>query len=169
MIQRRRLLLLIGPAAMLMTAAAAGAQTEPRAILDRLIGTTWRAVTIAGQPVGPVTGMGPFGPVTRTITSTLRFRSASRVAGNSGCNNYSGALSLVGDQIRIGALLSTLRGCWPDVVLEQEERFRAALVAAQRVSFDGPFLVLHPAHQGPTTRLARVRRPNRGAGGAAAR
>jgi heat shock protein HslJ len=163
MIQRRNMLMGAAAIPLAATTPATDALTEPQRILDRLVGTTWKAVTIAGDPVKPISGPASSGqPVTRTVTSTLGFPNSVRVAGHSGCNSYSGALSIVGDQIRITSLITTLILCWPPAVMDQEQRFLAALKAARRVSLDGAFLVLHPRRHGPTTRLVRVKEPSRG-------
>jgi heat shock protein HslJ len=162
MIQRRNML--VGSAAVLLAAAtrAAGAPAEPQALIDSLVGTVWQAVTVAGVAVKPIVGQDSFGqPVTRTVAPTLTFPSATQVAGHGGCNLYSGSLGIVGDRIRIGSLATTLMLCWPTAVMDQEQRFLAALKAARRVSRDGAYLVLHPSRQGPTTRLAPLEQPSR--------
>jgi heat shock protein HslJ len=63
-------------------------------------------------------------------------------------------MSIVGNRIRIVVYGMTLMACFPG--LDQERRFLAALAAARRIRFDGPFLVLHPSGQGAPTRFARV-------------
>jgi heat shock protein HslJ len=150
MVQRRNLLLIIGTAAVLVTAT--GAVTAPASersaklssILARLLGTTWRAVTIAGQPVAD------------DVTSTLTFESAVWVTGRAGCNAYFGSLSTAGGRLRMGPFGVTKMFCGWSGAMEQEARFLAALGTAERLGFEGRFLLLHPSGQGAPTRLVRV-------------
>jgi heat shock protein HslJ len=119
-------------------------------------------VTIAGRPV-ITTGMmaalptccAPR-PVTIPITPTLTFVSRDRVSGRSGCNGYSAPLSIVGNRIRIALRLGIFISCSTMEITDQEQRFLAALAAAERLAFVGPFLVLHPSGQGAPIWFARV-------------
>jgi heat shock protein HslJ len=156
MVQRRSLLLTIGTAAVLVTSTGVVAATASRrptklpSILARLIGTTWRAMSIAGEPVAD------------DVTSTLTFESAVRVTGRAGCNAYFGPLSTAGGRLRMGPLGVTKMFCGWSGAMAQEARFLAALGTAERLSFEDSFLLLHSPGQGAPTRLVRVKAMNRG-------
>ena len=166
----RRAILRQASAAALLVAAIGGAAATPaaaatdqRSIPARLAGTTWRAVTIAGRPVRPITDVNFFGdPVTVNPKPTLTFQvdEFGMVPVGAGCNSHAAFLSIVGHQIRISIVASTLMACLPKV-MDQERRFIAALRSAKRFTFDGPFLVLHPSGRGAPTRFVRVKAAER--------
>jgi heat shock protein HslJ len=151
MVQRRNLLLAVGATTVLMAstgafaATASGRSAKLPWILARLIGTTWQAVSIAGQPVAD------------DVTSTLTFESAVWVTGRAGCNAYFGSLSTAGGRLRMGPFGVTKMFCGWSGAMEQEARFLTALGTAERLSFEGRFLLLHPSGQGAPTRLVRVK------------
>lgn len=62
---------------------------------------------------------------------TLAFTDDGRVAGSTGCNRYAGQAYLDGDVVTVSAVRSTRRAC-PPSLMEQEQRFLAALGAAAR-------------------------------------
>lgn len=79
--------------------------------------TEWRLVEIEGQPVS--SGRSP----------TLRLVSADpRVQGNAGCNQFSGPYTLDGQNLRFGALISTMMGC---PLIELETRYLRALAGTR--------------------------------------
>lgn len=94
-----------------------------------LVGTTWQAETIAGQPV--LAG----------VVSTVSFAASDRIAGSGGCNRYGGALRREGGRLQVGPLVSTRMACAPEV-MAQEDRFLAAIEAAERFRREGARLFL---------------------------
>jgi heat shock protein HslJ len=89
-----------------------------------LAGTDWRLVSLgpAGAEVDIVSG----------TTVTLKFGEDGRAGGSTGCNSYGGAYEVRGDTISFGRLISTKRACLDQNANQQEQRFLAALEAAQR-------------------------------------
>ena len=89
-----------------------------------LTGTDWRLVSI-----------GPSGaemPVVTGTTVTLKFGEAGRASGSTGCNTYSGAYEVRGDNISFGRLVTTRRACVDQRANQQEQRFITALEMANR-------------------------------------
>jgi putative lipoprotein len=84
------------------------------------------------------------------VQSTLEFLADGRVAGSTGCNRYSGAVSIDGSAIRFGPLASTKMAC-PPPMMDQEQRFSQALAQSVRWRLDGGDLLLFDA--GGTQRL----------------
>ncbi len=62
-------------------------------------------------------------------TPTIEFGADGDVAGTTGCNRYSGKVTIDGDRITFGQLASTLIGC-EDAIAAQEQAFNAALTGA---------------------------------------
>ncbi|MEK0082220.1 META domain-containing protein [Benzoatithermus flavus] len=164
MIRRRDVLLALGTLALptVLLAPSIVAAKPPdgqQAILARLVGTTWRAVSILGQPVRPVTGTDFLGrPVTVTVASTLTFVSTVAIAGGAGCNRYGGPVRVDGGRLRIGPIVTTLIACAPARVMTQEKRFLAALLQGERLALRGFFLLLYSTGQPAPTRFVRVGR-----------
>jgi heat shock protein HslJ len=102
-------------AALLSAGSAAG---DPPAV--SLEGTAWLAEDIDNRGV------------LDRVQSTLVFGEPGRVAGNGGCNRYFGPVMVASDRISIGPLAATKRAC-PPAVMDQDDRFTAALMAS--VSF----------------------------------
>lgn len=120
-------------------AAAPGAGDGP--LPPGLVGTTWRAETIAGQPVAD------------GAASTLSFLADGRVAGLGGCNRYAGTIRAEDGRLRVGPLAATRMACDP-ALMDQEARFFAALEGTARLRRDGGFLLLEPEGAGEPSRLA---------------
>lgn len=87
-------------------------------------GTDWRLVSFgpAGGEAGLVAG----------TAVTLKFGEDGRASGSTGCNSYSGTYQVRGDNISFGRLISTRRACLDQNANQQEQRFLAALEAANR-------------------------------------
>jgi heat shock protein HslJ len=104
----------------------AQAQTGRNMSTDQRVvaGTDWRLVSLgpAGAEAGLVAG----------TTVTLRFGEDGRASGSTGCNSYSGTYQVRGDNIAFGRLISTRRACLDQNANQQEQRFLAALEAANR-------------------------------------
>ena len=73
-----------------------------------------------------------------TLTATF---TADTVAGNSGCNTYSGGYTLNGDQVTIGPLASTMKAC-SDAIMTQETQFLTALQTPATVETSGGTVTL---------------------------
>jgi heat shock protein HslJ len=99
----------------------------PAAVLQ---GPTWRLTTLRGQPVLEGT------------TVTAVFSSQGSVGGAAGCNSYSGTSQADAGSLKIGSLVSTTMACESDAVMQQEERYLAALPAATHYEVDGTQLRL---------------------------
>ncbi|MGW8225878.1 MAG: META domain-containing protein [Anaerolineales bacterium] len=68
---------------------------------------------------------------------TANFGEDGRLTGNAGCNNYSAAYEIDGDQITIGPAISTRMACGePEGVMEQEMAYLAALEVASSYQFE---------------------------------
>jgi len=101
-----------------------------------LPGTSWEA-TGYNNGKQAVTGM-----LTGT-TLTAVFGKDGSLSGNSGCNTYSGAYKLNGDQITIGPLASTMMACnEPAGVMEQEAQYLAAIQSAATYQIEGNVMQL---------------------------
>src|SRR5215510_782023 len=89
-----------------------------------LTGTEWRLVSFgpAGAEASLVAG----------TTVTLKFGADGRASGSTGCNSYGGTYQVRGDNISFGRLISTKRACLDQNANQQEQRFLAALEAANR-------------------------------------
>lgn len=102
------------------------------------VGPTWTLASIEGRP--PVSG----------TTITAEFSSDSRVAGKSGCNNYTGHAEADGGRLSVGLLASTMMACQSDGVMEQEARYLTVLQAATSYAIAGDELRLGPASSATT-------------------
>lgn len=105
-----------------------------------LAGSSWVAEAIDGQ------GMVGRPPI------TLTFENAERAVGSTGCNRYFAAVRMSERaRLRFGQPGSTRMAC-PPAVMEQEQRFLAAIEAVRGYRLDGTTLVLFDEQ-----RIARVR------------
>lgn len=84
-----------------------------------LDGTQWVLVEIDGEP--PISG--------RQIT--LGFEDGE-VRGHLGCNSFSGAFSLRGEDLEFGMLATTLMACVEDELMLQESRMHELLGNVER-------------------------------------
>jgi heat shock protein HslJ len=76
-------------------------------------------------------------------TLTASFGTDGNLSGNSGCNTFSGAYKVTGDQITIGPLASTMMMCSePEGVMDQEGQYLAALQSAAKYQIEGNVLQL---------------------------
>jgi heat shock protein HslJ len=125
-----------------ITAACAESGKDSK-MMDTLTGSTWLAEDIDGRGVldGP--------------PSTLSFEEGQRVAGSAGCNRFTGTAATDGERLRFGPLAVTKRMC-PPAVMDQEQRFLTALMAAEqyRLTEQG-FLVIQDATATPRLRFSR--------------
>jgi heat shock protein HslJ len=101
-----------------------------------LPGTSWEATGVNNGKQA-VTGM------LAGTTLTADFGKDGNLSGNAGCNTYSGAYKVNGDQITIGPLASTMMACEePAGVMEQETQYLAALQSAATYQIEGNVLQL---------------------------
>jgi putative lipoprotein len=108
-----------------------------------LVGGTWVAEDIDGAGV------------IDDAQSTVQFGNDGRISGRGACNGYSGTVDLKGAQIIIGQLVSTKMAC-PPAVMDQENRFMAALQATRTYRMDeGDKLVFCDATGKPRLRFSR--------------
>jgi putative lipoprotein len=108
-----------------------------------LVGGTWVAEDIDGAGV------------IDDAQSTVQFGNDGRISGRGACNGYSGTVDLKGAQIIIGQLVSTKMAC-PPAVMNQENRFLAALQAARTYRTDeNNKLILSDATGTPRLRFSR--------------
>jgi heat shock protein HslJ len=99
---------------------AAGAIADPA----RLQGPEWRVVEIGGQVV----------PSNARVT--MSFLPEGRIAGSSGCNRFTGGVTLAGATISVGAVAGTRMAC-PPPLMDLEARFLAVLQQAESWTLDG--------------------------------
>jgi len=89
---------------------------------------------------------------------TIRFDTNSRVNGSSGCNSYAGNYTLEGHVLSIGKnLVSTMRACIANSLMEQESRFLALLPQMTSVerSEEGKLILRSPDGRSMTFRPER--------------
>ena len=98
----------------------AGCGTRSAPLETGLTGTAWVLEDLAGA-----------GVVERG-RATLEFDEAGRASGKGSCNRYSGPVTLSGDRISFGPLISTKMACVEEALTAQEGRFLEALGRAER-------------------------------------
>ena len=109
--------------ATLAAAMASGCSTTAAGSRPELAGTSWLAEDIAAQGV------------IDNLQTTLSFESENRVVGNAGCNRYFGSVLIDADKLEFGPLGSTMMAC-PEAVMNQEQRFLAALESSRGYRLD---------------------------------
>ena len=105
-----------------------------------LAGSSWRAKTVAGEPVP------------EDIAVTLEFTAADRIAGRAGCNRYMGPIGVVDGRLRVGPLAGTRMAC-PEPQMALERAFLVVLDGASALRRDNSALLIESADGGPETRL----------------
>jgi heat shock protein HslJ len=101
-----------------------------------LAGTSWQVLTHNNGKQAVVN-------VISGTTLTAEFGKNGQVAGSSGCNTFSGAYQVNGNQINIGPLGSTKKNCnSPEGVMEQETQYLLALQTADNYIIQGHSLEL---------------------------
>lgn len=118
-------------AATLLAVGCASAGPAPPAgvALAPLEGTAWLAEDIDE------------GGVVDRVQSTLTFDAGQKVAGRAACNRYFGSFRQSGDAVEIKPGGATRMAC-PPAVMEQEDRFLAALSAVRKARREGDKLLL---------------------------
>lgn len=87
--------------------------------------------------------------------STLGFNDQGGVSGSGGCNQFNGPVEKWGATLTIGPLVSTRRACTP-ALMDQEDRFLAALEAVRTYRFDGPWLLMADGDGDDLLRFTRL-------------
>ena len=87
--------------------------------------------------------------------STIAFDDQGRVSGSGGCNQFNGPVSIEGSSLTFGPLASTRRAC-TEALMNQEDRFFAALDAARTYRYDGSYLFLSDQYGNDILRLTRL-------------
>jgi putative lipoprotein len=141
----RRCGALLAALALLGTAGAgwaddAGAEAGEPVSLRDLGGSNWRVEDIQGS-----------GVVDRTLSS-LGFR-GDGIVGSGGCNRFQGGVAVEEGRLVVGPLAVTRRAC-PAAVMDQEQRYLAALGQAARLERHGPRLHVLDADGARLLRLA---------------
>lgn len=125
--------------------AAAGPAPPAGAALAPLEGTAWVAEDIDGR-----------GVVDR-VQSTLLFDAGRKVAGRAACNRYFGTYQQSDDVVEIKPGGTTRMAC-PPAVMEQEDRFLAALGVVKKARREGDTLLLLDENGRVRVRLAPISR-----------
>jgi heat shock protein HslJ len=115
----------------LLGACAGSPPTAANPPVPELAGTQWTVSRIDGRDTLADTAL------------TVEFGVDGRVAGDSGCNVYSGPFVQNGASVNVGELLSTRRACAETNHQQQEDRMLAVLRSATRVELGANVLELH--------------------------
>ncbi len=137
--------------ALVMLAAAGGCATTEDSTMAitspaQLIGTEWWVEDIAG------------GGVIDNSRTTIGFPEDQRVAGSTGCNNYTGDIAIYADRMTFGVLAGTRRACVP-ALGNQEVKFYSTVdkVKSWMVTNGGQTLVLKDEAGDAVIRASRVK------------
>lgn len=138
----QRLPIVLALAGTLSLLAGCSPEPEPGSSANTAKTTDTADITATTQPVPSIEG-----PGWRLIpadggapVAMVRFE-AGRVHGFGGCNQFTGAYTIEGDQVKLDSLASTMMAC-DAAVMEAESTFLAALGGAHRLSFDAGQLTL---------------------------
>ena len=123
-------------------------QTERlRMRVDAFNSTDWALVEIDGRAM-----------IDR-VQSTIRFQENNRIVGWGGCNRYFATIRSGFNYFEVGPIGSTRRIC-PPVVMEQEERFFAALQKARSIRMQGDDLVIDSVGTQKPLKFGRLKKPD---------
>ncbi|MCU0805977.1 MAG: META domain-containing protein [Burkholderiales bacterium] len=135
---------LVLPAALtLALAACAGSNATTAGAPPSLPGTEWRLQELGGAKA-----------IANTEAS-LAFLDGNRASGSATCNRFTATYELSGSAIKFGPIATTRRACPPDLTA-QEDRFLAALQAAERVASAGPDLLVFSKGADKPLRFSRA-------------
>lgn len=112
--------------------------SEPPPSPEPLVGTAWTLTTIGGEG----------DTVSSTVAGTevtLTLGDDGTYGGSGGCNTYGGDYGVEGDELRLGPARATKMACPGEGVMEQEQRFLAALARVATFSVEGGSLTLSDA------------------------
>lgn len=102
------------------------------AATGELVGREWKLVWVEEFPTMPA----------GVATPTLSFGSDGRLSGNTGCNSASAPYTVQGDQLSIGALITTKRACIESAGQQLEQAYIRAIEATRRYRIEGGELQL---------------------------
>jgi len=115
---------------------AAGSSGGP--VTKSLVGTEWMLQELPGTPIPA------------NSKASLAFPEEGRVAGNSGCNRFTGAAKINGMELKIGPLASTRMACLDEATNKLEADYLAALNKATRYEWkDANLLVYAEGYEKP--------------------
>ena len=100
----------------------------------KLENTNWKLTTLDGRPALP------------DATPTALFESDGKLAGTTGCNQYSGTYTISGKKLTLQVGPMTMMAC-PEPVMKQEQDFLAALAATGTYKVDNDKLTLYDANE----------------------
>jgi heat shock protein HslJ len=92
------------------------------------------------------------------VQSTIRFQGDDRIVGWGGCNRYFASVRSGYKFFEVGPIGSTRRIC-PPVVMDQEERFFAALQKARSIRMEGANLVIDSEATEKPLKFGRLKKP----------
>jgi len=127
----------------LALAGCAGSTSSTTGAPPTLPGTEWRL-----QELGGAKAMA-------SPEASLAFLDGGRASGSGTCNRFTATYELTGSAIKFGPIATTRRACAPDVTA-QEEKYLAALQAAERVASAGPDLLVYSKAADKPLRFTRV-------------
>lgn len=108
-----------------------------------LAGGTWLAEDIRG------------GGVIDNAQSTISFADDGRVSGSGGCNRLFGSARIDDERLVFGGVGTTRMACAP-ALMDQEQKFLAALSATRTFRIDGPFLRFYDDMGAELVRFTRL-------------
>lgn len=92
------------------------------------------------------------------VQSTIRFQGNDRIVGWGGCNRYFATVRSGFNFFEVSPIGSTRRIC-PPAVMDQEERFLAALQKARSIRMKGANLVIDSEATGKPLKFGRLKKP----------
>jgi heat shock protein HslJ len=110
---------------------------------DRLAGSEWRPVEIAGAATP------------EDVEVFLQFRAEGAVAGLGGCNRFSGSYAPSDTSLEFGPLAATMMAC-PDPQMQVEQRFFGAVSQVRGFARDRVDLTLTDADGAPLIVLIQL-------------
>lgn len=141
------------------TPPPASPTATPAEIADPLADSNWLLVSL-----------GPAGEEATVLVEsevTLQFDDAGQAGGSGGCNAYGGAYDIQDDALSFGPIASTMMACAGDALMDQEQRYLAALQNASTftLSEDGQQLtVWYDDGQGALNFTPLATQPDAGSG-----
>lgn len=127
----------------LLAVIAGAAMTVDASGAARLEGPTWLAEDIRGRGV------------IDNAQSKIAI-AAGKVTGSGGCNRLFGSATIAGETLTFGGIGTTRMACVP-ALMNQEQRFLAALAATRTYRFDGPYLKLYDGGGAELVRFTELR------------
>ena len=141
-------------------ATAPAARAEDRVVAEArppaLWGTAWRLEDLAGAGV------------LDRVQATLEFPSEGRTSGNGSCNRFNGVASIDGSTIQFGGIAATRKACL-EAVMNQEDKYFAALRDAERFEMDGQALKVYVTGKAEPLRFIATEAPSQSSGISVAR